>query len=98
MSDLLPLLITGIILLGAILFVYFRLRSTPRQTADFTSLEMERRVLEERIRTLENRLAEVSAISGEKDRLAMALKSDLTRRETELKALTEKHASYRTEV
>lgn len=98
MSENLLLIITGLVLLGAIIFLYFRLKSTGVSASEAAGLETTRKVLEERVRMLEEQLAGQTDSGREKARQIVELNSAVSRKEAELKALNEKYAAYQSDV
>ena len=94
----LAVIITGIVLLAAIFFVYFKLRGKPDNGTAGESLATENKVLEERVRMMEAQLGELSATLRDKEAQILGLGGTVSRKEAELTALQDKFSVYRTEV
>jgi DNA recombination protein RmuC len=97
MSEIL-LIVIGVVLLGAIFIVYHLLKPKGTGTADTNALETEKRVLEERVRMMEDQLADQKALTAEKEKLVVGLNGEIAGKDAELKALNEKYAEHRAEV
>jgi len=97
MSELL-IIVTGCVLLGAIGFIYYKLKGHGAGMENAEVLTTEKRVLEERARMLEEQVNLLSATLREKEARILELSGSVSRKEAELKALQDKYAEYRAEV
>jgi DNA recombination protein RmuC len=97
MSELL-IIVTGLVLLGAIVFIYFKLKRQGAGATNAETLTTEKRVLEERARMLEEQVNGLSATLREKESRILELGGFVSGKDAELKALQEKYTEYRVEV